>query len=181
MVLSTALFDKPPFKNLICNGLVQAEDGRKMSKRLKNYPEPSLILNRYGADALRLYLINSPVVRAEDLPFREDGVKQVLKDVFLPWYHAYRNFVQSCDLMEASTGQRFEPDEKLALASANTMDRWILAAANSLCGYMRQVIKASLSPLALLTFTLTQTLTPYVTLTSTLPCGRRWRPTGCTL
>ncbi|MBO8631253.1 class I tRNA ligase family protein, partial [Staphylococcus aureus] len=82
------------------------EDGRKMSKRLKNYPEPTLILDRYGADALRLYLINSPVVRAEDLPFREDGVKQVLKDVFLPWYHAYRLFVQSCALLEAQ-GETF--------------------------------------------------------------------------
>ena len=141
-VLSTALFDKPPFKNLICNGLVQAEDGRKMSKRLKNYPEPTLILDRYGADALRLYLINSPVVRAEDLPFREDGVKQVLKDVFLPWYHAYRLFVQSCNSLEAATATPFTPDEAAALSSTNTMDRWIMAAANSLCGYMRQEMEA---------------------------------------
>ena len=76
MVLSTCLFDKPAFKNLICNGLVLAEDGRKMSKRLKNYPDPVYILNAYGADSLRLYLINSPVVHAEDLKFKEDGVKQ---------------------------------------------------------------------------------------------------------
>jgi len=142
MVLSTALFNKPPFKNLICNGLVQAEDGRKMSKRLKNYPEPTLILDRYGADALRLYLINSPVVRAEDLPFKEDGVKQVLKDVFLPWYHAYRLFVQSANTLEAQTGELFTRDEALALSSTNTMDRWILAAANSLCKYMRQEMEA---------------------------------------
>ena len=106
MVLSTALFDKPAWKNLICNGLVLAEDGRKMSKRLKNYPAPSLILERYGADALRLYLINSPVVHAEDLRFKEDGVKQVLKDVFLPWYHAYRLFVQGASSLEGSQGAR---------------------------------------------------------------------------
>jgi isoleucyl-tRNA synthetase len=61
MVLSTALFNKPAFKNLIVNGLVLAEDGRKMSKRLQNYPDPVLVVNTYGADALRLYLINSPV------------------------------------------------------------------------------------------------------------------------
>jgi isoleucyl-tRNA synthetase len=61
MVLSTALFGKPAFKNLIVNGLVLAEDGKKMSKRLKNYPDPTLVVNNYGADALRLYLINSPV------------------------------------------------------------------------------------------------------------------------
>ncbi|KAK2658219.1 hypothetical protein Ddye_004752 [Dipteronia dyeriana] len=67
MVLSTALFGKPAFRNLICNGLVLAEDGKKMSKKLKNYPSPVKVINDYGADALRLYLINSPVVRAETL------------------------------------------------------------------------------------------------------------------
>ena len=75
MVLSTCLFDRPAFKNLICNGLVLAADGKKMSKRLKNYPDPSLIIKKYGADALRLYLINSPVVRAEPLKFKEEGVR----------------------------------------------------------------------------------------------------------
>ena len=64
MVLSTALFDKPAFTNLVCNGLVLAGDGKKMSKSLKNYPDPNEIFDKYGADALRLYLINSPVVRA---------------------------------------------------------------------------------------------------------------------
>ena len=61
MVLSTALFNKPAYKNLIVNGLVLAEDGKKMSKRLKNYPDPALVVKTHGADALRLYLINSPV------------------------------------------------------------------------------------------------------------------------
>ena len=65
-----------------------------MSKSLKNYPDPSKILNDYGADALRLYLINSPVVRAEPLRFKEEGVFSVLKNVFLPWYNAYRFLVQ---------------------------------------------------------------------------------------
>jgi len=69
MVISTALFDKPAFKNLVCNGLVLAEDGKKMSKRLKNYPDPNLVVSAFGADALRLYLINSPAVRAENLRF----------------------------------------------------------------------------------------------------------------
>ena len=85
MVLSTALFDKPAFTNLIVNGLVLAEDGKKMSKRLKNYPDPTLVVDKYGADALRLYLIDSPVVRAEPLRFREAGVLSVVKDLFLPW------------------------------------------------------------------------------------------------
>ena len=58
MVLSTALFNKPPFKNLIVNGIVLAADGQKMSKRKKNYPDPLVVVNKYGADAVRLYLIN---------------------------------------------------------------------------------------------------------------------------
>jgi isoleucyl-tRNA synthetase len=93
MVLSTALFDKPAFRNVIVNGLVLAEDGRKMSKRLKNYPDPVLMLNTYGADALRLYMINSPVVRAEDLCFSEEGVKNALRHLLIPWWNAYSFFV----------------------------------------------------------------------------------------
>ncbi|KAL6075343.1 hypothetical protein STEG23_005293, partial [Scotinomys teguina] len=95
LVLATALFGQPPFKNVIVNGLILASDGQKMSKRKKNYPDPVSIINKYGADALRLYLINSPVVRAENLRFKEEGVRDVLKDVLLPWYNAYRFFVQN--------------------------------------------------------------------------------------
>ena len=89
-MLSTALFDRPAFKNVIVNGLVLAADGKKMSKRLKNYPDPELVINAHGADALRLYLINSPVVRAEELRFREEGVKDVVRDVLLPWSETHR-------------------------------------------------------------------------------------------
>ena len=73
MVLGTCLFDKSPYKNVIVNGLVLAEDGKKMSKRLKNYPDPTKMLDTYGADAIRLYMIYSPVVRAENLKFSENG------------------------------------------------------------------------------------------------------------
>ncbi|KAK3043989.1 Isoleucine--tRNA ligase, cytoplasmic, partial [Coniosporium uncinatum] len=76
-VLGTHLFGKLPFKNCVVNGTVLAEDGKKMSKRLKNYPDPTLIIDKYGSDALRLYLINSPVVRAETLKFKESGVKEI--------------------------------------------------------------------------------------------------------
>ena len=75
---------------MIVNGLVLAADGQKMSKRKKNYPDPMQVVNKYGADAVRLYLINSPVVKAETLKFKEEGVRDVLKDVFLPWFNAYR-------------------------------------------------------------------------------------------
>src|SRR5690606_31463175 len=84
VVLGTHLFGTAPFKNCIVNGIVLAEDGQKMSKRLKNYPDPTLILDKYGADALRMYLINSPVVRAEPFRFKESGVKEVVANVLLP-------------------------------------------------------------------------------------------------
>ena len=95
MVLGTALFDKAPFKNVIVNGLVLAQDGKKMSKRLKNYPDPEIVVQAHGADALRMYLINSPVVRGEELRFREEGVRDVVRDVLLPWYNSYRFLIQS--------------------------------------------------------------------------------------
>ncbi len=100
LVVSTALFGKPPFKNLIVNGLVLASDGQKMSKRLRNYPDPMNIVGQFGADALRLYLVNSPVVRAETLKFKEAGVKDVVKDVFLPWFNAYRFLIQNVNRLK---------------------------------------------------------------------------------
>ncbi len=68
-ILSTALFNKPAFKNVIVNGIVLAADGAKMSKRLRNYPDPALVVHKYGADAVRLYMMHSPAVRADDLCF----------------------------------------------------------------------------------------------------------------
>ena len=90
MVISTAVKSAPPFQNLIVNGIVLAEDGQKMSKSKRNYPDPMEIARNQGADACRLYLCNSPVVRAESLRFNEAGVKSVVRDIFLPWYNAYR-------------------------------------------------------------------------------------------
>merc|ERR1712194_553232 len=139
MVLGTALFNKPAFKNLICNGLVLASDGKKMSKRLKNYPDPNLIINKYGADALRMYLINSPVVRAEPLKFQEVGVKSVVKEVFMPWYNVFRFFTQNLQRWEESYKQAFIPDRKVA--SSNPTDIWIIAATQKLIEYVHQEMK----------------------------------------
>ena len=79
LVLGVALFDKSPFKKVVVNGLVLAEDGQKMSKSKKNYPDLMLIVNKYGADALRYYLMSSPVVHAQDSCFIEKGVDEVVK------------------------------------------------------------------------------------------------------
>ncbi|GKV06154.1 hypothetical protein SLEP1_g18078 [Rubroshorea leprosula] len=138
MVLSTALFGKPAFRNLICNGLVLAEDGKKMSKRLKNYPSPVEVINDYGADALRLYLINSPVVRAETLRFKKGGVYAVVKDVFLPWYNAYRFLVQNAKRLQIEGCAPFVPIDLASLKSSNVLDQWIQSATGSLVHFVRQ-------------------------------------------
>lgn len=104
MVISGAVKDCAPFKNLIVNGIVLAEDGTKMSKSKKNYPDPLLIAQNYGADACRLYLCNSPVVRAESLRFAETGVKDVVREVFLPWFNTYRFCIQNITRLEKRTG-----------------------------------------------------------------------------
>ena len=132
MVLSTALFDKPAFKNNIVNGIVKAEDGKKMSKRLKNYPDPRKVVDSCGADALRLYLINSPVVRAQDLAFKEAGVRNVVKDVLIPWYNAYRFFIMSALRFKEETGKPFAPVANIATSATNKMDKWLLTSLQTL-------------------------------------------------
>lgn len=139
MVISTGLFGKPAFKNLIVNGLVLAADGKKMSKRLKNYPDPTLILTKYGADALRLYLINSPVVRAEPLKFQEAGVFEVVKSVFLPWFHAYRFLVENIQRYEKENQTTFQAN---AIKPTNVMDLWILSSFQSLIKFVHQEMAA---------------------------------------
>lgn len=136
LVMSTALFDKPPFKNLIVNGLVLASDGQKMSKRKKNYPDPTEILSKYGADALRLYLITSPAVRAENLRFREEGVKDILKDVLIPWYNAFRFFNQNVKMYELDNNKKFIVIDQDKLQLDNVMDSWIISFTQSLVKFV---------------------------------------------
>ena len=129
-VLGVHLFGSVPYKNVIVNGIVLASDGRKMSKSLKNYPDPNLVLHKYGADALRLYLINSPVLKAENLKFKEEGVKEVVSKVLLPWYNSYKFLEGSIELLLKTTNVRFYYYPEVT--SDNIMDRWILASLQSL-------------------------------------------------
>ena len=119
-VLSAALYDKPAFKNVIVNGMVLAKDGRKMSKRLKNYTAPDELLESHGADALRLYLINSGLVRAEELRFTDDGVRELTRRVLLPWYNSFKFF----ETYAKADGWTIA---KHAQESDNILDRWILS------------------------------------------------------
>ena len=126
MVLGTCLFDKSPYRNVIVNGLILAEDGKKMSKRLKNYPDPNLMLNTYGADAIRLYMIYSPVVKAESLKFSENGVKQLMRDLLIPWWNAYSFFVTYANV------DKFNDAEVVYPESENVLDRWIVSSMETL-------------------------------------------------
>lgn len=135
-VLGTHLFGKLPFKNCVVNGIVLAEDGKKMSKRLKNYPDPTLVMDRYGSDALRLYLINSPVVRGEPLRFKETGVKEIVAKVLLPLWNSYKFFDGQVALMKKFEGIDFVFDPKLEATNTNVMDRWILASCQSLLKFV---------------------------------------------
>ncbi|KAM5148749.1 isoleucine--tRNA ligase, cytoplasmic isoform 2-T7 [Mantella aurantiaca] len=142
LVLSTALFGQPPFKNVIVNGLVLASDGQKMSKSKKNYPDPMHVINNYGADALRLYLINSPVVRAENLRFKEEGVRDVLKDVFLPWYNAFRFLMQNIYRLHKEEGVNFLYNVNSARTSGNIMDKWLVSFTQSLVQFFKTEMSA---------------------------------------
>ncbi|MCB1108266.1 MAG: isoleucine--tRNA ligase [Chlamydiia bacterium] len=123
MVLSTALFDKPAFKHCIVNGMILAEDGNKMSKRLKNYPEPGIVIHKYGADAVRLFLLNSPAVYADDLRFSERGVELVLRQFLIPLWNAYVFFATYANIYEWKPGK---------LNAKEDIDRWILSRLQSL-------------------------------------------------
>ncbi|KAL5339863.1 tRNA synthetases class I-domain-containing protein [Aspergillus crustosus] len=137
-VLGTHLFGKLPFKNCVVNGIVLAEDGKKMSKRLKNYPDPALIMDKYGSDALRLYLINSPVVRAEPLRFKESGVKEIVAKVLLPLWNSYKFFEGQAALFKKTEGIDYVWDPKAEATNTNVMDRWILASTQSLLKFVNE-------------------------------------------
>ncbi|KAK9324233.1 tRNA synthetases class I-domain-containing protein [Lipomyces orientalis] len=136
VVLGTHLFNTSPFKNCIVTGIVLAADGKKMSKRLKNYPDPGLVIDRYGSDALRLYLINSPVLRAETLKFKEEGVKEVVSKVLLPWWNSYKFWEGHAALLKKTDGVDFKFDPNLM--STNVMDKWILASLQTLIEFVHQ-------------------------------------------
>ena len=141
-VLGTHLKGVIPFQNCVINGIVLAEDGKKMSKRLKNYPDPSTIMEKYGSDALRLYLINSPVVRAEPLRFKETGVKEIVAKVLLPFWNSYRFFADQVLLLKKVEDIDFRFDPKAGSSNENVMDRWILASCQSLLKFMNAEMAA---------------------------------------
>jgi isoleucyl-tRNA synthetase len=134
-VLSTALFKKPAFKNVIVNGLVLAGDGKKMSKRLKNYTPPDILLEAFGADALRLFLINSGLVRGEELRFSDEGVKDMVRRTLLPWYNSFKFFMTYAEVDGWKPGKHFKE-------SNNILDQWVLSKLQTLIKNVNQEMQA---------------------------------------
>ncbi|MEK7653471.1 MAG: class I tRNA ligase family protein [Patescibacteria group bacterium] len=135
-LIATAIKNSRAFANVIANGIVLAEDGRKMAKKLKNYPEPDLVMEKYGADALRYYLLSSPVMAAENLNFSESGVKEAFQNVvmlmgnILKFYKMYedklqiQNYKLQINLKFKIQNSKFNVD--------NVLDLWLVAKLNSL-------------------------------------------------
>ena len=115
-VIAGGIKETEAFKHVIVNGIVLAEDGKKMSKKLKNYPDPSLVMEKYGADALRAYLLSSPVMQAENLNFTESGVRESLRKNVMTLWNVYRFY-------EIYAGE-YDGRE---VTAENILDAWILA------------------------------------------------------
>ncbi|MFA6551891.1 MAG: class I tRNA ligase family protein [Candidatus Paceibacterota bacterium] len=123
IVLSVALFGKSSYKNVIVNGIILNDSGQKMSKHLKNFPDPIDVVNKYGADSVRYYMLASPVVRAEDIRFSEKGVEEVAKKVIgrllnvLNFYKIYADSNRTYSEININN-------------SINILDKWIIARLN---------------------------------------------------
>jgi isoleucyl-tRNA synthetase len=120
-VLGVALFGKNIYKNVVTNGIVLAEDGQKMSKSKKNYPDPNILFEKYGADAMRFYLLSSPAVRAESLRFSEKGVEEVLKSVLIPLQNAYSFFSTYANI------DGWEPAFQEVPKAKTELDQWMIS------------------------------------------------------
>ncbi|MFK7761486.1 MAG: isoleucine--tRNA ligase [Candidatus Midichloriaceae bacterium] len=121
IVLSTALFDKPPFLNCICHGVILGDGGQKLSKRLKNYPDPKEVFEKYGADATRWFMMSSPVMRGQELVMDKnaDGIKEAVKSTLKPLWNAFHFFsiYSKADKIQA----------ELDLNSTNILDKYIIS------------------------------------------------------
>ncbi len=127
-ILASHLFNKPAFQNCIVNGLVLAEDGRKMSKSLRNYTDPVDAINQFGADALRLFLTHSSVVKADDLRYSDNGVREVIKNILIPLWSGYSFFITYANIDKYTcTGHAFDSKKP-----SNPLDAWIISVAQKM-------------------------------------------------
>ena len=126
VVLAAALFDERPFKDGVCHGVLLAADGRKMSKRLKNYPDPMALVDEHGSDALRIALLTSPVVSGLDTRFLEASVRDAVRRFHLPLWNSLHYYTAYAAI------DGFEPTPGFAFAHATELDRYLLSEADGL-------------------------------------------------
>ncbi len=159
IVLGTSLFGKSPYKVVVTNGLVLAEDGRKMSKKLKNYPDPMELVEKYGADSLRYYLLSSPVIRGEDLRFVTRGVEEVTKKLLMrldnvkSFYELYAPVAAQKHVSLSPSGADALGVHVQHVSASHVLDRWILSRLNQLiaettAGFEKYELDAATRPLA---------------------------------
>lgn len=120
-ILATAVMQKPAYKNVIVNGIVLAEDGKKMSKRLKNYPDPMEVFDKYGADVLRFYLLSSPVMAAENLSLSEKELVEIQRGMFRMLWNSYYFFILYANV------DGWQPKKSNEIKPKNLLDRWIIS------------------------------------------------------
>ena len=121
LALGVGVFDQAPMKNVIVTGHVMAEDGKKMSKKLQNYPDLDVVFNKYGADALRYFLLSSPVMRGEKVNLTERDIDEVVKKIIM----RLKNVVSFLEMYRTE-----QPQEMDVYASENILDQWVLARLN---------------------------------------------------
>lgn len=136
VIIAAAIFEKPAFYNCVVNGIVLAADGKKMSKSERNFTDPMLMVEKYGADALRFAFMDSPAVRAEDLKFSDDIVKDVIKNFLLPMWNSYYFFITYANL------DGYKPGEFDGHRLDNPLDKWIVSATEKLVKEMTSTLEA---------------------------------------
>ena len=124
--LSSLLFSEIAFENVIAHGTVLAEDGQKMSKSKGNFPDPNILFDKYGVDALRFYMLSSPLMKSEDLNFAEKGVDEAYKKIILRLKNITSFFELYKDLLEPVAKNAANAAKK-PVVSKNILDRWIIA------------------------------------------------------
>jgi isoleucyl-tRNA synthetase len=126
-VLATALFDRPAFQTALSHGIVLGSDGRKMSKSLKNYPDVNEVFDRDGSDAMRWFLMSSPILRGGNLVVTEDGIRDAVRQVLLPLWSTYYFFTLYANAAGDGAGYAAQPLTPERVAGLPVMDRYLLA------------------------------------------------------
>ena len=144
-VLATAIFDKPSFLNCVSHGIVLGDDGRKMSKSLRNYPDPVRVFDEYGSDAMRWFLMSSPVVRGGNLVVTEDAIRDTVRQIILPLWNAYYFFTLyagACNNGAGYVASDVEMGDAGAIAELDVQDRYLLAHTRRLVESVRELLDA---------------------------------------